>query len=253
MDIFSFGGGVQSTAALVLASRGELDCKAFVFANVGDDSENPETLDYIRNFSRPFAEAHGIELVEVTKGVSLYQHTLTANRTIDIPMRMENGAPGNRKCTYEWKIAVIARWAKARFKSADTIGVGLGISVDEFQRMADSKIKYIRNEYPLIDMRLTRLDCQNLIDSAGLPPAPKSACFFCPFHTVATWKTLARTPELFERAVALETRINEIRDGIGKDHVYLTSYGRPLTDVVQDNGQLSLLPEDSCETGYCMT
>ncbi|WP_254897837.1 hypothetical protein [Kitasatospora sp. NA04385] len=32
---FSFGGGVQSTAALVLAAQGRIDYRTFLFANVG--------------------------------------------------------------------------------------------------------------------------------------------------------------------------------------------------------------------------
>ena len=40
----SFGGGVQSTALLVLASQGKIDFRTFLFANVGDDSEHPATL-----------------------------------------------------------------------------------------------------------------------------------------------------------------------------------------------------------------
>lgn len=35
LTVFSFGGGVQSTAALVLAAQGELDCSTFLFANGG--------------------------------------------------------------------------------------------------------------------------------------------------------------------------------------------------------------------------
>ena len=63
MTIFSFGGGVQSTAVLVLQAQGKLNYDEFVFANVGDDSENPETLEYVNRYSKPFAAAHGIRLV----------------------------------------------------------------------------------------------------------------------------------------------------------------------------------------------
>lgn len=41
---FSYGGGVQSTAALVLAAQGIIDYPLFLFSNVGDDSEHPGTL-----------------------------------------------------------------------------------------------------------------------------------------------------------------------------------------------------------------
>lgn len=62
---FSFGGGVQSTAALVLAAQGRIDYRTFLFANVGSDSELPATLRYVRDFAIPFAEAHGLSIVEL--------------------------------------------------------------------------------------------------------------------------------------------------------------------------------------------
>src|SRR5690348_2960939 len=55
LKIFSYGGGVQSTAALVLAAQGRLDYRTFVFCHVGADSENPETLSYVCEVARPFA------------------------------------------------------------------------------------------------------------------------------------------------------------------------------------------------------
>ena len=59
LKIFSYGGGVQSTAALVLAAHNVIDYDTFVFANVGNDSEHPETLDYINSYAIPFVLDHG--------------------------------------------------------------------------------------------------------------------------------------------------------------------------------------------------
>ena len=52
LRVFSYGGGVQSTAALVLAAQGKIDFPTFLFANVGDDSEHPATLRYVREEMR---------------------------------------------------------------------------------------------------------------------------------------------------------------------------------------------------------
>lgn len=49
LRVFSFGGGVQSTAALVLQAQGKIDFDMFVHANVGDDSEHPDTVAYMRD------------------------------------------------------------------------------------------------------------------------------------------------------------------------------------------------------------
>ena len=37
--VFSCGGGVQSTACLVLAAQGKIPYQTFIFANVGDKAE----------------------------------------------------------------------------------------------------------------------------------------------------------------------------------------------------------------------
>lgn len=237
---FSFGGGVQSMAALVLAVQGKIDYQTFLFSNVGDDSEYPRTIDYLHAIAIPYAKANGIRL-EILKKVrrdgteeTLWQSLMRADKSIDIPVRMSNGAPGNRSCTADYKIRVISKWMKQHGATKEAPGeVGIGISLDEFQRMKDSQIPYIRNEYPLIDLRIDRQDCKNLILAAGLPVPPKSSCFFCPFHTIRAWQDLYdKEPELFQRSVELERTLNDRRRSLGKDEVWLTSKNRPLDEVV---------------------
>ena len=278
---FSFGGGRQSTAALVLAAQGQLDVNLFIFANVGDDAENPDTLAYIRDHSRPYAEAHGIELVEVQRRFrdgrdpSLYAHLNRDLRGVAIPMRMgDTGAPVARRCTYDWKIRVIAHYLKRERKWPEPWQVQLGISWDESHRVSDEEtpveqvisegrmveIDGIRYEkrWPLCELRLRVADCQRLIDGAGLPPPPKSSCWFCPFHSRAAWAALRlRQPDLFVRAVALEARQNAVRDSIGKDRLYLTDRLKPLDVAIPEGAEQLELFDDpgagACTSGYCWT
>ena len=249
---FSYGGGVQSTAALVLAAQGKIDYKIFLFANVGADSENPDTLRYIEEIAKPYAVEQGIELVELSLDISIHEHVVSDRRSIVIPVRMSNGAPGNRQCTDRWKRKQIARWQRQHGATKDDPSVcGLGISMDEIQRMrTDSNIPTQTLEYPLIDLRLTRQDCRNIIADAGLLVPPKSACWFCPFQKHSQWLEMRRNkPELFERAVALEKRINEKRDVLGKDVVYLHPSLFPLDEAV--GLQHSLFEDDPCDSGFC--
>src|SRR3990167_11022693 len=95
LRVFSFGGGVQSTAALVLAVQRKIDYRVFLFANVGEDSENPHTLDYISEYAGPYAQRHGIELIELRKERRDKQPetvhsrlTKPGSRSIGIPVRM---------------------------------------------------------------------------------------------------------------------------------------------------------------------
>lgn len=251
---------MQSTACLVLAAQRLIDFPLFIFANTGDDSENPVTLSYLRNVAMPYAYSHGIDLVEVVKtkrtGVveTLYQNCVGANSTIAIPVRMSNGAPGNRKCTVDWKIKVVAKETKRRGASRKKTGVvGIGISVDELHRAKDSRILHQTHEFPLLDLRLTRADCWEVIKKAGLPVPPKSSCWFCPYKKKSEWQEMAtHEPEMFARACELEVKLQAKRVVLGKDRIYLTDALKPLAEAVLPNNQLKLFEVDECG-GYCMT
>lgn len=264
LRVFSFGGGWQSTAALVLAARGDLDFTTFAFANVGDDSEHPDTLTYIRDHAIPFAATHGLALHvlhRVTRdgtAETLYGRlTREGSRSVPIPVRMSNGAPGNRNCTADFKIKVIGNWVKARGATRDNPAtVGVGISVDEIHRANARRAEpHEHIVYPLLDLRLRRSDCPAIIRSAGLPIPPKSSCWFCPFHRIEAWAEMRRTrPDLFERACQLEDLLNRRRETLGKDHVYLTRYGTPLHKVVPDAQVLPFTDDESgCDSGWCFT
>jgi hypothetical protein len=117
LRVVSYGGGVQSTALLVLAATGRIDFGVFLFANVGDDSEDPGTLDYLHRYAKPYAALHGIQLHELHRlrrdgsTETLYGRlTQPGSRSLPIPVRMSNGAPGTRSCTADFKIKVIGRW-----------------------------------------------------------------------------------------------------------------------------------------------
>jgi hypothetical protein len=259
LRVFSFGGGVQSTAALVLAAQGRIDYKVFLFANVGEDSENPDTLEYIAQHSRPFAERHGLSLIELRRetrdGETLYQRTLRDERTIGIPTRDASGRPGRRSCTQGFKREVLQRWMKRNGATAESPAtVGIGISVDEFQRVhPQSDCAWERIEYPLIRLRLDRIACRQIIDAVGLPQPPKSSCWFCPFKRVREWQNLrTRHPDLFAKAADLEQTLHDRSVAIGRMPVYLTRFGTPLAQAVDDGGQLPLFDEDAaCDSGYC--
>ncbi|MFC0499334.1 phosphoadenosine phosphosulfate reductase [Streptomyces mutabilis] len=239
----SYGGGVQSTALLVLAAQGRIDFPLFVFANVGDDSERAATLRYVAEYAKPYAADHGIELAEVQRirrdGTVETLHgrlTRPGSRSLPIPVRMSNGAPGTRSCTADFKIKVVGKEMKRRGATAGRAcrahrmtdcdvdcavpqpdcskcvpprlaTIGIGISVDEIQRANNRRVEpHERIVYPLLDLGLRRDDCQRVIREAGLPVPPKSSCYFCPFHRPETWHDMRRQePEEFERRASSKT------------------------------------------------
>jgi hypothetical protein len=265
MKIISYGGGVQSTAMLVLANQGVIeDVDAAVFANTGDDSEMPQTLTYVREWA---SEVSAIPVVEVAytrrdgSKWSLKQRisTPTKNgRTADIiPFYTPEGIPFSRGCTADFKIRPIGKWLKANGASAENPAtVCIGISTDEIQRVNSKRAEpYEKPHYPLIDLGLNRADCVSIIEKAGWPNPGKSACYFCPFHRPQMWAEMRRDePDLFWAAAELEKETNERRKNAGRDNAYLTRFGVPLPEAIPEAQEMLPLfgaEFDTCDEGAC--
>lgn len=257
MRTFGFGGGVQSMGVLVLAAQGKLQYDHFVFCNVGEDSEDPLTLQYLREIAEPYAEEHGLNLVELRHPTdTVLQRIKRTKKSVVIPAFMNNGMPASRSCTADFKVRIHAKWLKEQGATVENPAItGLGISTDEMQRMKnDSGFAWQQLEYPLIDLRLSRHQCMSIIERAGLPIPPKSACWFCPHHKMHEWRRMATDrPELFARACEVERTINMKYADTG-DAYHLHRSKRPLAKVVGlSNAELFENDDDLCESGFCMT
>ena len=262
--IFSTGGGVQSTAALVLAAQDKIPYRTFIFANVGDKAESPATIRYLEEVAKPYAKQHGIEWVDVAwvdrqgRQRDLYEEQVRdGTNRIQLPAYLPGGMPMKRICTTDYKIRPIAKWIKA---NAPECTLGKGISTDEPHRATPSRESDgYTSAYPLIELGISRSDCLTIARDAGLPQPPKSSCWFCPFKTTDQWVTMRRErPELFVRAVKLERVLQDRREALGKDLVYLSGIGGRrgvnLANVIPEQlGLFGWEPEEGCESGYCMT
>lgn len=270
LRVVAHGGGVQTTAMLVLCATGRLPYRTFLFANTGDDSEDPDTLRYLHEIAVPYAAEHGITIhvldrVRRDGSVETLYGRLTreGTRTIDIPVRMSGGtaagAPGHRNCTKDFKLIVVGRWLKAHGATEETPAeVAVGISLDEIERATNRRSQPFEEiVYPLLDMRLRRHDCVSIIRAEGLPVPPKSACWFCPMQRPSQWQEKRRSrPELFARACDLEAQLVARRAGLGRDPAYLTRFGVPLAGAVppgQDGLPFDDLDDPHCDNGWCMT
>ncbi len=271
LRVVSYGGGVQSTALLVLAAQRRIDFPVFLMANVGEDSEDPDTLPYVRAHAVPYARAHGIDLIVLDRvrrdgsTETLYGRlTNTDLKSVPIPVRMASGVPGNRACTADFKIAVIRRRLRehgATPKNPATLGIG--ISLDETHRASsrDSRPFEVAN-YPLLDLDppLRRQDCERIITDAGLPVPPKSSCWFCPFHKPQRFAEMRRDrPALFDRACDLEAHLNSRLAGWGREPVWLSRFNQPLAQAIPVAGDMlpvfdaDLGDGDTCDNGACFT
>lgn len=259
---FSFGGGVQSMAVFVLTLQGRVQYDAFIFANVGEDSENPDTLEYIEKYTKPLAAANGIPFVELQKTRKGQPTTILGElyrdaKSIGIPAFLGSGAPMRRNCTAQFKLEIIARWQKKNGASpANPCITGIGISMDELERArAESGFAWQLLEYPLLDPHLNRMACTRIITDYGLPVPPKSSCYFCPFKRRDEWKRLkSEKPELFQKAVDLEIMLNDRRRGWGKDEIFLHASKIPLDRAVGDQMGFDFNEANlTCDIGNCFT
>jgi hypothetical protein len=222
---------------LVLVAAGQLPPGVFLHANTGDDSEDPRTVAYLADVAAPFAERHGIELVVLQPRESLLARLERTDGDL-IPWMISPENRGTRACTVEWKLRRIGAELLARGASPqDPATVCLGISTDELSRANTARQQpYERITYPLLGMdleapevRLSRADCMAVIARAGLPVPPKSACWFCPFRSREAWAEMRRDrPELFDRAVALESAKSARAVERGRRPLTLLRTYRPL-------------------------
>lgn len=260
-SLFSFGGGRQSTAALVLAARGEINFDHFVFSDVGDDSENPETVRYVQDVAIPFAAKHNIsfQVVRWTRRkqgpTTLLEYCFEQKRSIPLPVSFPGTGPTNRTCTIRFKIDPVARLHKSMGATAQRPGVlGLGISFDEVDRMRTRcRHPWQIPSYPLVDLRLTAAQCVELVTDAGLPTPPNSACWFCPYQTRAMWKRRAEThPDLIEGALALEETLSARSERLGKGPCHLSVHGR-LMGLLAQQELFGVDGSVGCDSGACWT
>ena len=245
VHILSFGGGVNTVALMVMLVRDDAPLDGVIFADTG--GETPDTYESVK-VARSYLAEHRIPFTVVEarpKGTDLYG---TALRRRVIPSVQW------RWCTRDYKVLPIHRYYRQLGKHVNQY---MGIAFDEVHRMRDSREPYITNLYPLIDGRLTRQDCIDLIAESGLPVPEKSGCYFCPFNSSERWRQLlSRYPDLFNKAIKLEENSKHfpsqrLTDQVfhERDHVTLREYRRRLA-LGTDRAQIP----DAMECGGdCMT
>jgi 3'-phosphoadenosine 5'-phosphosulfate sulfotransferase (PAPS reductase)/FAD synthetase len=155
-----------------------------------------------------------------------------------------------RQCTRQFKLVPIKRKLRELlgYKKGQRIPAGacvqsIGISLDEIQRMKESKDKWIENVFPLVDLRMRRGDCFEWLKKNGFPEPPRSACVYCPYHSDHEWRKVKKDPAAWAESVRIDRLI---RDGT-KHHtskLFLHPSLKPLEDVDLstdiDRGQMTL-------------
>ena len=253
MRVISLGWGVQSFTLAAMAALGEIEPVDYaIHADTG--YESVLTYEFAERWWM-WLRDHGVNSVTVNEPNA--QIVINRGRGgISIPAFTEsNNASGGmllRQCTRRWKVAPIRRFIQSR-RNGESVEMLLGISTDEWQRMRDSDVKYITNSYPLIDKKMSRLDCMRWLEEHGLEIPPKSACYFCPFHTTREWNRIKQTSD-WEKVVEVDGMIRYARPGITLElRLYLHASRKPIDEVdfrsAEEKGQMTLW-DNEC-SGVC--
>jgi len=237
VTVISYGGGVQSTALVVLAMSEGWDIDEIVHVDLLD-AESPATREYVARFREWLRREYARDITIIER--NMYQDMLARPAFTPVPWhgRREKFML-KRQCTREYKVQPLTRYLYDRYPG-DCIRLMLGISVDEYHRMRDSSSARIEHVYPLVDRRLTRWQCRDVIERAGLAVPWKSSCWFCPYRSVVSqWALVHRYPDLAGMASLLEDRINAERRRRGQDEIAVLRV------------DMSAEQEDFCEAGFC--
>jgi hypothetical protein len=235
--VISYGGGVQSTALVVLAMRERWPIDEIVHVDLLD-AESPATREYVARFREWLQREYRRDITVIER--DLYGDMLARPGFTPVPWhgRREKFML-KRQCTREYKVQPLQRYLYDRYPG-ERIGLMLGISVDEYHRMRDSSAARIEHVYPLVDRRLTRRQCREIVERAGLAVPWKSSCWFCPYRSsVSQWALVRRYPDLVGMAWELEDRINTERRLRGRD------------EIVVLRVDMSVEQDDFCEAGFC--
>lgn len=263
LHVISLGAGVQSSTLALMAAHGLIGPMpvAAVFADTGWESQRTyRWLEWLKK-RLPFP-------VHVVSAGNIRDDQLAnveRHRTL-MPFYTRGQGGGKnailrRKCTHMYKVRPIQEFMRRHLLGLRpkqwapkhvVIVQWFGISTDEAYRMRDSREPWIQHRYPLIELGMSRDDCETWLRHHGYPVPARSVCIGCPFQSDAEWRQLRdERPNEWQDAVEFDRAVR--RAGGPKGDVYLHWSLRPLelVDFTPAASQLDLFANE-CE-GLCGT
>ena len=270
-NFLNLGAGVQSSCMALMAAKGELDPMpdAAIFADTQAEPDSVyKWLEFLEK-QLPFP------VYKVTFG-NLTERSMEkrigddgkprVRRIIPLFGILPNGektAAIGRACTADYKIKPIIKKIKElaeikRGQKEITVTQWIGISWDEMQRMKEPRLKWTQHRFPLVERKMSRWHCLQWMKDNNYPEPPRSACFYCPFHSDDEWRRLRNDePKHFQEAIEFDDKIRKIYKEANPSmnmEVYLHNSCKPLSEIDFDNdvdkGQLTWDFKAECE-GMC--
>ena len=259
LRVLSLGAGVQSSTVALMMEKGLIEkADVAVFADTQNEPKAVmEWLDWLRSqLSFPiYVESKG-DLKQATMS------RLISHKFSIIPVFTKDKVTGKkglsqRQCTRHYKVDVVIKKMRQllglkpgeRRKKGTEVEMIMGISKDESMRMRINKLSYVTNVYPLIDLNMTRQDCLDWMKEQGYPKPPRSACTYCPFHSIVEWREIKSNKIEWDEVVALDEFIrNKSRNE--NDELFLNAARVPMKELdLGDETQMDFF-NNECE-GAC--
>lgn len=242
-QVLSYGGGRQTVAMCLLVIKGVLPTPDYIVA-ADTGREAASTWEYMTTYVQPLLAPLGLQ-VEIASHDLATVDLYGMNGDLLIPAFTATGKLSTY-CSNEWKARVIQRFLRGKGLTGATNWIGF--TLDERKRIKSEDTGPWRRSYPLIDLMLTRTDCEAIITAAGLPMPAKSACYMCPHRTNEEWRFIRDTyPIQWLDAIAVD---EEIRANDELGGVFLHQSRKPLAEA--DLDAIDRGPEyKQCGLGNC--
>ena len=255
MRVLSLGAGVQSSCLALMAQEGMPKHKPdyMIFADTGWEPKFVyEHVEYLRKaiticplitVERSSIREDLIRAANPEPG-SREEEKSFAGRVPNPPL-FAKGPAGRvgmlyRQCTHDYKVIPIQKKIrellgikpKHRVKKDMIVEQWIGISTDEAMRMKKARLPWLTSRWPLIEMKMSRMDCLQWYRDIKKHPMPgKSSCIGCPYHHNDQWKNMQKNyPEDFEDACEVD---DKIRKGLknSEAELFLHKSARPLREI----------------------
>jgi len=245
LQVLSFGGGVQSTAMVLMVLEGTLPIPDLIIHS-DTGAEMPYTYE-ITNKIKSLCDANKIPFVIVK----------SKKGKIDDYYLSKNSVPvvGFRSCTDNFKIRPQRQYIREIVGSKNGVklaDVWLGITTDEAHRNYESNVKWVSNKFPFLELNLSRTDCIKINEKYNFY-VKKSGCYMCPYGGKKWFIHLYRNyPDLFEKAKILESNY---QDKYGKKHGLVVGINDlnnlRFHNLFSFGGEILTDDESKCDSGGC--
>ncbi|MFD8296947.1 phosphoadenosine phosphosulfate reductase family protein [Streptomyces bauhiniae] len=231
--VLGLSGGKDSSA-LAIYMRDRVPDMEYFFCDTG--AELPETYEYLNR-------------LEAAVGKPIVR--LNASRDFDHWLEVYQGtlpSPQMRWCTKNLKIRPLEEWV-----GDDEVISYVAIRADENRLGYVSTKPNIDAVFPFREDGIDRAGVDRILDEAGIGlPAyyewrTRSGCYFCFFQRKHEWVGLKdRHPELFEKAIAYEEKVNYRRTAM-QERQYTWSQGESLHELIERRDEIEAKHEAALE------